>query len=125
MIIHSFRPHLAELLNIISYTEHKNANHESVSNHDLLFNVLYKVSQALQLQITQVRMRQVLIDNQNQGMFYAVRSKPESLLYYPVFKMILQEGWALSNQTETFKELILKQISKLQTEIAQEERHSE
>ena len=113
MIIHSFRPHLAELLNIISYTQHKALNHESITNHDLLFSVLYKVSQALELQITAVRMRQIIVDNQNQGMFYAVRSKPESLLYYPVFKMIMQEGWAFSNQTETFKDLILKQISKL------------
>ena len=92
MIIHSFRPHLAELLNIISYTYHKNMSHDTVSNHDLLFSVLYKVSQALELQITSARMRQIIVDSQNQGMFYAVRSKPESLLYYPVFKMILQEG---------------------------------
>ena len=63
----------------------------------MLFGVLYKVSQALELQITSARMRQIIVDNQNQGMFYAVRSKPESLLYYPVFKMILQEGWAFSN----------------------------
>ena len=58
-------------------------------------------------------------------MFYAVRQKPESLLYYPVFKMILQEGWKFSNKTDVFKELIASQISKLQTEIAEEERHSE
>ena len=47
-------------------------------------------------------------------MFYAVKSKPESLLYYPVFKLILQEGWVYQNQTETFKEVILKQIAEIQ-----------
>ena len=73
MIIHSFRPQLADILNIISYAQYKRPDRENVSNHDFLFNVLYKISQALELQITQVRLRQLLIDNQNQGMFYAVR----------------------------------------------------
>lgn len=38
-------------------------------------------------------------------MFYAVRSKPESLLYYPVFKLLLQEGWT-AMPMDVFKELI-------------------
>ena len=42
-------------------------------------------------------------------MFYAVRSKPESLLYYPVFRLIFQEGWT-GMPSDNFKELILSQI---------------
>lgn len=44
MLIHSFRPFLAELLNIISYTQLKVAEKEKLSNHDLLYNVLSKTS---------------------------------------------------------------------------------
>ena len=106
MVIHSFRPFLAELLNIISYTQLRLAEREGLSNHDLLYNVLSKVSQSLQLLVPPSRLDQLIQENQNQGMFYAVRSKPESLLYYPVFKLILQEGWT-GMPTESFKELIL------------------
>ena len=44
MLIHSFRPFLAELLNIISYMQLKVAEKEKLSNNDLLYNVLSKVS---------------------------------------------------------------------------------
>ena len=54
-------------------------------------------------------MDQIIAENHNQGMFYAVRSKPESLLYYPVFKLILQDGWT-GMSTDAFKDLILSQI---------------
>ena len=105
MLIHSFRPFLAELLNIISYTQLGIAEREKLSNNDILYNVLSKVSQSLQLFIAPSRLDQLISENKNQGMFYAVRSKPESLLYYPVFKLILQEGWT-GMPTEVFKELI-------------------
>mmetsp|Transcript_17733 Transcript_17733/g.23912 ORF Transcript_17733/g.23912 Transcript_17733/m.23912 type:complete len:96 (+) Transcript_17733:645-932(+) len=88
MLIHSFRPFLAELLNIISYTQLKVAEREKLSNNDLLYNVLSKVSKSLQLLIAPSRLDQLISENQNHGMLYAVRSKPESLLYYPVFKLI-------------------------------------
>ena len=79
-----------------------------MSNQELLFSVLFGVSQALKLKIDQQRMQQLLEENQNSGMFYAVKSKPESLLYYPVFKLILSEGWVYQNQTEAFKDVILQ-----------------
>lgn len=47
MIIHSFRPHLAELVNIISFAQQKAQNQDAISNQDLLFSVLFTVSQAL------------------------------------------------------------------------------
>jgi hypothetical protein len=56
MVIHSFRPFLAELLNIISYTQVKVADKEKLSNHDLLYNVLSKMSQSLQLLISPSRL---------------------------------------------------------------------
>ena len=89
MLIHSFRPFLAELLNIISYMQLRVAEKEKLSNNDLLYNVLSKVSQSLQLLIAPSRLDQIIAENHNQGMYYAVRSKPESLLHYPVFKLIL------------------------------------
>ena len=53
-------------------------------------------------------------------MLYAVRSKPESLLYYPVFKLIFQEGWT-GMPTDAFKDLILSQIQSIQSQIAEEQ----
>ena len=63
MLIHSFRPFLAELLNIISYTQLRVAERESLSNHDLLYNVLSKVSQSLQLFIAPKRLDQIIGEN--------------------------------------------------------------
>ena len=65
-------------------------------------------------------MDQIIAENHNQGMFYAVRSKPESLLYYPVFKLILQDGWT-GMSTDAFKDLILSQIQQIQSKIAEEQ----
>ena len=53
-------------------------------------------------------------------MLYAVRSKPESLLYYPVFKLIFQEGWT-GMPADAFKDLILSQIQSIQSQIAEEQ----
>lgn len=48
MLIHSFRPFLAELLNIISYTQLRMAEIDSkLSNHDILCNVLKQVAESL------------------------------------------------------------------------------
>ena len=45
MLIHSFRPFLAELLNIISYTQLRAAeNDSSYTNHEILCNVLHQVA---------------------------------------------------------------------------------
>ena len=56
MLIHSFRPFLAELLNMISYTQLRVAEREQLSNNDLLYNVLSKVSKSLQLLIAPSRL---------------------------------------------------------------------
>ncbi len=63
MLIHSFRPFLAELLNIISYMQLKVAEREKLSNNDLLYNVLSKVSQSLQLLIAPARLEQLITEN--------------------------------------------------------------
>ena len=63
MLIHSFRPFLAELLNIISYMQLKVAEKEKLSNNDLLYNVLSKVSQSLQLLIAPARLEQLITQN--------------------------------------------------------------
>ena len=63
MLIHSFRPFLAELLNIISYTQLRVAEQENLSNTDLLYNVLSRVSQSLQLLIAPSRLDQVIAEN--------------------------------------------------------------
>jgi len=63
MLIHSFRPFLAELLNIISYMQLKVAEKEKLNNNDLLYNVLSKVSQSLQLLIAPVRLEQLIKEN--------------------------------------------------------------
>ena len=120
MLIHSFRPFLAELLNMISYTQLRVAEREQLSNSDLLYNVLSKVSKSLQLHIAPSRLEQLIGENQQHGMLYAVRSKPESLLYYPVFKLIFQEGWT-GMPTDAFKDLILSQIQSIQSQIAEEQ----
>ena len=62
-------------------------------------------------------MRELIEYNQNQGMYYAVRSKPESLLYYPIFKIILQEGQLGTDQDE-FNQRILTQIKKYQDQVS-------
>ena len=54
-------------------------------------------------------------------MFYAVRSKPESLLYYPIFKVILLEGWKGTMNQDQFKELLQTQIKKYQDMVAMEQ----
>ena len=65
MIIHSFRPFLAELLNMISYTQLQLAEREKLSNNDLLYNVLIKVTQSLQLLIAPSRVEQLISENKN------------------------------------------------------------
>jgi len=63
MLIHSFRPFLAELLNIISYMQLKVAEKEKLNNNDLLYNVLSKLSQSLQLLIAPARLEQLINEN--------------------------------------------------------------
>lgn len=66
MLIHSFRPFLAELLNIISYTQLRRAEHDiQMSNYDILCNVLRQVAESLQLAIEPARLTQLIEQNQN------------------------------------------------------------
>ena len=64
MLIHTFRPSLAELLNMISFTQmglnQDTGRISAQNNHDLLYNVLYKMSQCLQLKISAPKMKELI-----------------------------------------------------------------
>ena len=74
---------------------------------------------SLRLKISDEALRDLLSLHENQGMFYSVKTKPESLLYYPILKSILHQGWQGVTINE-FKEIILEDLKYRQLDFAKE-----
>lgn len=57
--------------------------------------------------------------NNLEGMLYAIRNKPESLLIYPVFRKVVAVGWVSVNDSSRYRDHLHRTIQGLQIQAAQ------
>jgi hypothetical protein len=131
-VIEMHRPAFAELLNIIAFINvDSGAEWSHETSFDCLHRVLIETVKAINLWDVhdfegrqdrnlykaihahiETQLSAIIMDpaNNHEGMLYAIRNKPESILIYPVFKKLISAGWVQVNETSAYRDHLLKMI---------------